>query len=137
MNAQLLSHVQLCSTMEHSPLGFLCPWDFPGKNTGMGCHLLLQGIFPTQGWNPFSVAPALSCRVLYHWATWETQLLNITPYFFVRIRHVYYLNRLYKLLSCFQDMIMLFYSSSSPLGTCLTVFIKYFLVEKSQRSLFY
>ena len=29
----------------------LCPWDFPGKNTGMGCHFLLQGIFPTQGLN--------------------------------------------------------------------------------------
>ena len=29
----------------------LCPWDFPGKNTGEGCHFLLQGIFPTQGWN--------------------------------------------------------------------------------------
>ena len=28
---------------------FLCPWDFPGKNMGMGCHFLLQGIFPTQG----------------------------------------------------------------------------------------
>ena len=24
----------------------LCPWDFPGKNTGVGCHFLLQGIFP-------------------------------------------------------------------------------------------
>ena len=29
----------------------LCPWGFPGKNTGMGCHFLLQGIFLTQGWN--------------------------------------------------------------------------------------
>ena len=28
------------------------PWDFPGKNTGVGCHFLLQGIFPTQGLNP-------------------------------------------------------------------------------------
>ena len=28
------------------------PWDFPGKNTGMGCHFLLQGIFLTQGSNP-------------------------------------------------------------------------------------
>ena len=27
-------------------------WDFLGKNTGMGCHFLLQGIFPTQGLNP-------------------------------------------------------------------------------------
>ena len=30
----------------------LCPWDLPGKNTGVGCHFLLQGIFPTQGSNP-------------------------------------------------------------------------------------
>ena len=29
----------------------LCPWNFPGKNTRVGCHFLLQGIFPTQGWN--------------------------------------------------------------------------------------
>ena len=30
---------------------FLCPWDSPGKNTGMGRHFLLQGVFPTQGSN--------------------------------------------------------------------------------------
>ena len=30
----------------------LCPWDFPGENTGVGCHFLLQGIFLTQGSNP-------------------------------------------------------------------------------------
>ena len=30
----------------------LQPWDSPGKNTGVGCHFLLQGIFPTQGLNP-------------------------------------------------------------------------------------
>ena len=29
----------------------LCPWDFPGKNTGVGCHFLIQGIFPNQGSN--------------------------------------------------------------------------------------
>ena len=33
------------------PTRLLCPWDFPGMNTGVGCHFLLQGIFPTQGWN--------------------------------------------------------------------------------------
>src|SRR5574341_916161 len=32
--------------------GFLCSWNSPGKNTGVGCHALLQGIFPTQGLNP-------------------------------------------------------------------------------------
>ena len=30
----------------------LCPWNFPSKNTGAGCHFLLQGFFPTQGSNP-------------------------------------------------------------------------------------
>ena len=29
----------------------LCPWDFSGKNTGVDCHALLQGIFLTQGLN--------------------------------------------------------------------------------------
>ena len=31
-----------------------CPWNFPSKNTGVGCHFLLQGIFPTQGSNQVS-----------------------------------------------------------------------------------
>ena len=40
----------------------LCSWDSPGKNTGMGCHALLQGIFPTPGLNP----GLLHCRwILY------------------------------------------------------------------------
>ena len=33
------------------PARLLCPWDSLGKNTGAGCHFLLQGIFPTQGLN--------------------------------------------------------------------------------------
>ena len=31
------------------PTRLLCPWDFPGNSTGVDCHFLLQGIFPTQG----------------------------------------------------------------------------------------
>ena len=34
------------------PARLLCPWNSPGKNTGVGGHFLLQEIFPTQGWNP-------------------------------------------------------------------------------------
>ena len=34
------------------PARLLCPWNFPGKNTAVDCHFLLQGIFPTQGSNP-------------------------------------------------------------------------------------
>ena len=48
--------VRSCSVMFNSlqshglsPARLLCPWNFPGKNTGGGCHFLLQGIFPTQG----------------------------------------------------------------------------------------
>ena len=42
------------------PARLLCPWDSPGKNTGVGCHFLLQGIFPTQGLN-------LRLLHLLHW----------------------------------------------------------------------
>ena len=34
------------------PARLLCPWNSPGKNTGVGCHFLLEVIFPTQGSNP-------------------------------------------------------------------------------------
>ena len=37
---------------ELSTARLLCPWDSPGKNTGVGCHSLLQGVFQTQGSNP-------------------------------------------------------------------------------------
>ena len=53
----------LCDPMDCSLPGCSCPWDFPGKNTGVGCHSLLQGTFPTQGSNPC----LLHCRqILYH-----------------------------------------------------------------------
>ena len=39
----------LCDPMDNR---LLHPWDFQGKSTGVGCHFLLQGIFPTQGPNP-------------------------------------------------------------------------------------
>ena len=38
----------------------LSPWEFPGKNIGVGCHFLLQGIFPIQGSN-------LHLFSLLHW----------------------------------------------------------------------
>ena len=59
--------VQLCPTLlwPHRlyPSRLLCPWNFSGKNTAVGCHFLLQGIFLTQGSNP----GLLHCRqMLYH-----------------------------------------------------------------------
>ena len=43
----------------------LCPWAFPGKNTGVSFHFLLQGILQDQGLNPH----LLHWWILYHWAT--------------------------------------------------------------------
>ena len=48
--AQSLSHVWFFVTPWTSP-PVSSSWNFPGKNTGAGCHFLLWGIFPTQGWN--------------------------------------------------------------------------------------
>ena len=53
-------------------MGFLCPWDFPGKNTGillLGCHFLLRGIFPTQGSNLHHL----------HFLHWQAGFLPVTP----------------------------------------------------------
>ena len=52
----------LCGSQGLQPARPLCPWNSPGKNTGVGSHSLLQGIFPTQGSNP----GLLYCRqILY------------------------------------------------------------------------
>ena len=45
------SHSVMSNSATHA-LQLFPPWDFPGKSTGVGCHFLLQGTFPTQGWNP-------------------------------------------------------------------------------------
>ena len=45
----------------------LCPWDSPGKNTGVGCCILLQGIIPSQGLNP----GLLNCRQILHQLSYE------------------------------------------------------------------
>ena len=59
-----LSRVQLFATPCQAPSArLLHPWDSPGKNIGVGCHFLLQEIFPTQGLNP----GLPHCRqMLYH-----------------------------------------------------------------------
>ena len=49
----------------------LCPWDSPGKNIGVGCHLLLQGIFPTQDWTHVFCVFCIGRQILYHSTTWK------------------------------------------------------------------
>ena len=60
MRAELFqSCPTLCNPMDCGPPGS-CPWDTPGKNTGVGCLALFQGIFPTQRLN-------LHLLRLLHW----------------------------------------------------------------------
>ena len=44
-------YLTLCNSVGCSSPGYSVHGDSPGKNTGVGCHALLQGIFPTQGSN--------------------------------------------------------------------------------------
>ena len=51
----LFSHSGVSDSLGHHGLystRLLCPWDYHGKNTEVGCHFLLRGIFLTQGSNP-------------------------------------------------------------------------------------
>ena len=60
------SCLTLCDPMECSPPGFSVHGDSPGENTGVGCHALLQGIFPTRESN-LRLLSLLHCRqILYH-----------------------------------------------------------------------
>ena len=56
----LFTHVRLFVTPWSVATRLLCPWDSLGKNTGVGCHALLQGVFLTQGQN-------LHLSRLLHW----------------------------------------------------------------------
>ena len=78
VHTHIVSHVRLFVTPWTVVMGTIaslhCSWDSPGKNTGVGCHALLQGIFPAQGLNPY----------LLHWqlgslprATWEALLQSL------------------------------------------------------------
>ena len=66
-----VSHSFVSDTLRpHGPQStrLLCPWNSLGKNIGVHCHSLLQGIFPTQGLNPGSY---IIGRFFTFWATRE------------------------------------------------------------------
>ena len=72
--------------LQHARL--LCPWDYPGKNTGVGCHFLFHGIliFPTQGLNPC----LLHCRqILYPLSQLESPYKSYILYIY--INHMFFI----------------------------------------------
>ena len=52
----------------------LAPWDFLGKNAGVGWYFLLQGIFLTQNWTRVSCVSYIGRWILYYWSGCETHL---------------------------------------------------------------
>jgi len=77
-----------------SPLGrpqrtarFLCPWDFAGKNTELGCYSLFQEIFPTQGSNMVSCIAysLLYCRQTFYQLSHQgSAYAHLINYFLLR-----------------------------------------------------
>ena len=66
---------------------FTHPRDFPGKNTGIVCHFLLQGIFLTQGMNP----GFLHCRQIFFFflQPWTSQFEYLQLLFYVKMLNSY------------------------------------------------
>ena len=63
------SYPTLCDPMDCSPPGSSFHWNSPGKNTGVSCHALLQGILLTQGLNP----------CLFRLLHWQAGSLPLAP----------------------------------------------------------
>ena len=68
------SWLTLFDPMNCRPPGSSVHGDSPGKNTGMGCHALLQGIFSTQGSNQRLMCLLYGRQILYHWDTEEAHV---------------------------------------------------------------
>ena len=114
----LLSSVQLSVTPGLYPARLLCPRYFLGKNTGVGCHALLQEISPTQGSHPH-LLHLLHCRwILYHWATLEAITWNhyLTPNYISVYRFVACLLQLERKFSKLRVPILLTVVSTTKLS---------------------
>ena len=80
----MLSHSVMSDSLQHgvavhgdcSPPDCSVHWDSPGKNTGMGCNALLQGIFPTQGLHP----GLQHCRQILYRLSHQGRLNNLAHY---------------------------------------------------------
>ena len=73
----LQSCLTLCNPMDCNPPGSSVHGDSLGKNTGVGCHALLQGNFLTQGPNP----GLLHCRQIIYYLSYQGSLWHILVYF--------------------------------------------------------
>ena len=75
-------------------LQFLCPWNFPGKYTGVGCCFLLQGVFWTQGLNFHLLHWQADSLPLSHQGS-QVNILGISPFLVISYMHFLPITRFY------------------------------------------
>ena len=112
----LHSRLTLCNPVVRKLARPLCPWDSPGKNAGMSCHFLLQGIFPTQGLNP----PLLHCRQILY------PLSHLGSHIYVYIHGIYQVSMYhtwYTTNKCVSDTDIYKYAATTAksLQSCVTL----------------
>ena len=76
------------SLWSFGPTRFRCPWNFPGKNTRVGYHFLLQEIFLTQGSNPHHLC-LLNCRQLLYLLSHQRNPICTNIYTWKLLSHVW------------------------------------------------
>ena len=69
----------LCNPTDCSPPDSAVHEDSPGKNTGVGCHAFLQGIFPTQGWDPRLLC-LLHCKQILYLLSHQGSFIHHHPF---------------------------------------------------------
>ena len=108
--AQLLSCIQLFMT----PARLLCPWNFPGKNTGVGCHFLLQRIFLGSFFLGLAQGSNLNLLCLLHWQVNSLPLHHLwSPIIHLKLIQCYILAISLKLgMKCDVDKVSLYYYST-------------------------
>ena len=115
----------------------LCPRNFPGKNTGEGCHFLPQGIFPIQEWNlcllhhlgsPYIEARRKEIMVLniLLWI-WDYRWLYFYLYFPIVIREFFFFSasQLYLKTEIFKVYINLFFLCIIIWGVIIFIITKF------------
>ena len=109
------SCLTLCNPTDCSPPGSSAHGDSPGRNTGVGCHALLQGIFPTWGSNP----GLLYCRqILTVWASREAHMwifLSLRVCVYIYVCTFYFFNWVLK-RNMKHDFWLFVYSSTEIYG---------------------
>ena len=101
------------------PARLLCPWNFPGKNTGAGCNFLLKGNLPDLGIEPAS--PALAGRFFTAQPPWQSMLFKHHQFWDISLYYSYsFIHQIQKFLtpqmSCPCNLILLISSKSGYLS---------------------